>query len=122
MNSAKVKIKRYERRKRRIKKKLSLANNGRQRLCISKSNRSIYVQILDDVKQVTVVGLSTLDKSFSSLKNLANIEAAKALGKQIAEVAKQKGITKVVFDRNGYLYHGKIKAFADSARENGLEF
>lgn len=122
MNSAKAKIKRYERRKRRIKKKLSLANTGRQRLCISKSNKSIYVQIIDDVKQVTVVGLSTLDKSFSALKNLANIEAAKALGKQIAETAKQKGVTKVVFDRNGYLYHGKIKAFADSARENGLEF
>jgi large subunit ribosomal protein L18 len=113
---------RYQRRRTRVKKKLRSTNSQLNRLCISRSNKSLYDQVIDDVKQQTIVAVSTLSKEFSGLKNKANIEAAKALGKVIAEKAKEKGITQVYFDRNGYLYHGKIKALADSARENGLEF
>ena len=122
MNSIKAKINRLVKRKKRIKSRIKDTANGRLRLCISKSNKSIYVQIIDDAKQITVVSVSTLSKDFSTLKNKVNKEAAKQLGIKLAEKAKTAGITKVVFDRNGFLYHGKIKSFADSARENGLEF
>ena len=84
--------------------------------------RLFKLQIIDDEKQVTVVSMSTLSKDFSSLKNKVNKDAAKQLGQKLAEKAKAAGVVKVVFDRNGFLYHGKIKSFADSARENGLEF
>ena len=119
MNKLAVKKNRENRRKLRIKKKIR-ANRDRLRLCISRSNKNFYVQIIDDVKGVTLIGVSTLEKDFSSLKNRGNIEAAKFLGKVVAEKAKQKNITEVVFDRNGLLYHGKVKAFADSLRENGM--
>lgn len=109
------------RRKLRIKKKIR-AQKGNLRLCISKSNTSFYAQIIDDEKGVTLLGVSTLAEDFKSLKSKKNIEAALALGKLFAEKAVEKGLKKVVFDRNGNLYHGKIKAFAESARENGLEF
>lgn len=94
----------------------------RLRLCVSRSNKNIYAQIIDDSKKATEIGISTLSKEFSHLKNRSNIASAKELGKSIALKAKERGITKVVFDRNGFLYHGKIKAFAESARENGLQF
>jgi large subunit ribosomal protein L18 len=123
MNKVALKKKRTLRRKLSIKRKLhSDKNCNKLRLCISKSNNSIYVQIIDDQNQKTLVGLSTLSKELSSLKNKGNIAAAKELGKLLAEKAQQNGIKKVIFDRNGYLYHGKVKAFADSAREGGLEF
>ena len=110
-----------QRRKLRIKRKIR-AQKGNLRLCISKSNKSFYAQIIDDEKGLTLIGISTLSESFKDLKSKKNIEAAKALGKVFAEKAVALGLKKVVFDRNGNLYHGKIKAFADSARENGLEF
>ena len=91
-------------------------------MCITRTNKSLYVQIIDDEKGNTIVALSSLSKDMQSLKSRVNIEAAKMLGKMIAEKAKTKGISKVYFDRNGLLYHGKVKAFADAARENGLEF
>lgn len=116
-----IKKKRMERRKLRIKARIR-ANTSRPRLCINRSNKSIYAQLIDDHKGVTIIGMSTLSKEFESLKNKANIAAAKQLGKLVAEKAIEKNIKKVVFDRNGYLYHGKIKAFAESARESGLEF
>lgn len=109
------------RRRARIKKKIR-TNNGILRLCINKSNKNFYAQIIDDQKGITLLGISTLAKDFSGLKSRSNIEAAKVLGKAIAEKAREKQIEKVVFDRNGYLYHGKVKAFADAARENGLKF
>ena len=91
------------------------------RLCVFRSNTSIYAQIIDDETKTTLVSASSLDKDLK-IKNGSNIEAAKVVGKSIAEKAKKAKITKVVFDRGGYLYHGRVKALADAARENGLEF
>lgn len=122
MDKITLKKKRLVRRKLKIKSKLNLRNKDELRLCISKSNKNFYAQIIDDRKGHTLVAMSTLSKEFADLKNSGNVEAAKKLGKIIAEKAAEKDIKKVVFDRNGNLYHGKIKAFADAARENGLEF
>ena len=91
------------------------------RLCVFRSNKGIYAQIIDDENRTTLVSASSLDKSLK-LKNGSNVEAAKVVGKAIAEKATKAKITKVVFDRGGYLYHGRVKALADAARENGLEF
>ena len=91
------------------------------RLCVYRSNKEIYAQIIDDETRTTLVSASSLDKELK-LSNGSNIEAAKVVGKAIAEKAKKAKITKVVFDRGGYLYHGRVKALADAARENGLEF
>jgi len=121
MDKITLRKKRNVRRKFYIKNKIK-AGKRKFRLCISKSNKNFYAQIIDDEKGATLVGVSTMSKEFPEMKNHGNIEAAKALGKILAEKAKTTGINSVVFDRNGYLYHGKIKAFADAARENGLEF
>ena len=90
------------------------------RLSVFRSNKEIYAQIIDDDKKTTLVPASSLDKSLK-LENGGNVEAAKAVGKLLAEKAKKAKITKVVFDRGGYLYHGRVKALAEAARENGLE-
>lgn len=89
----------------------------RPRLSVYRSNTHLYTQIIDDVKQTTLVAANTQELNLGK-----NKEAASQLGKLIAEKAKKAGITKVVFDRSGYLYHGRIKTLADAARENGLEF
>ena len=95
----------------------------RPRLTIFKSLKRIYVQAVDDSKGVTLASASSLEKELrASLKNGANTEAAKAVGASIAARLKEKGITAVVFDRNGYVYHGRVKALADSARAAGLQF
>jgi len=120
MNRSGIKKKRFERRKLRIKKKIR-ATRKYLRLCISRSNKNFYAQIIDDDKAGTVLGFSTLSKEFPKTKSRCNISAAKELGKIVAKKAIEKGITQVVFDRNGYLYHGKIRAFADAVRENGLK-
>ena len=91
------------------------------RLCVFRSNTGIYAQIIDDENRTTLVSASSLDKDLK-IKNGSNVEAAKVVGKAIAEKAKKAKITKVVFDRGGYLYHGRVKALAEAARENGLEF
>lgn len=91
------------------------------RLCIFRSNNGIYAQIINDETKTTLVSASSLDKDLK-ITNGSNIEAAKIVGKAIAEKAKKAKITEVVFDRGGYLYHGRVKALADAARENGLEF
>jgi large subunit ribosomal protein L18 len=91
----------------------------RPRLNIYRSLNHIYAQVIDDSKGVTVVSASTVA---AKAKTGGNVAAAKEIGKQIAERAKEKGITKVVFDRGGYIYHGRIKAVADAAREAGLQF
>lgn len=86
-----------------------------------RSNKHIYAQIIDDTQSSTIVSASTLDKEFG-LDSTNNIEAAKKVGELVAKRALEKGIKKVVFDRGGYLYHGRVKALADAAREAGLEF
>ena len=120
MNNLRLKKKRFKRRRQGIKKKI-FANRKRLRFCISKSNMYLYAQIIDDSKGHTLVSASTQENEFKEMKNKSCIEAAKILGKNIAQRASSKGIKSVVFDRNGFLYHGKVKAIADSARENGLE-
>lgn len=104
----------------RIRKNLS-GTSTTPRLNIFRSNTNIYAQIIDDEKGVTLVSASSLDKDLN-IKNGGNIEASKLVGALVAKKAKKAKIEKVVFDRGGYLYHGRVKALADAARENGLEF
>lgn len=91
------------------------------RLCVFRSNTGIYAQIIDDETKSTIVAASSLDKDLK-ITNGSNVEAAKKVGEAIAKKAVANSITKVVFDRGGYLYHGRVKALAEAARENGLEF
>ena len=91
------------------------------RLNVFRSNTAIYAQVIDDESSTTLVSASSRDKDLN-LKNKSNIEAATAVGASIAKKCNEAGIKKVVFDRGGYLYHGRVKALADAARENGLEF
>jgi large subunit ribosomal protein L18 len=107
---------------RRIREKIS-GNSTRPRLCVYRSLKYVYAQIVDDTKGTTLVAASTAEKNLrGNLKQARNIEASKLVGKAIAERAKAKGIDAVVFDRGGYLYHGRIKAIAEAARESGLKF
>lgn len=107
---------------RRIRRKIS-GTSQRPRLSVYRTLNHIYVQIVDDRAGRTLVSASTLDKELrSSVKQGGDISAAKHVGKAIAERAKSKGIEAVVFDRGGYLYHGRVKALAEAARENGLKF
>ena len=108
-----MRIKRH----RKIRQNLSGTETA-PRLCVFRSNSAIYAQIIDDTKGVTLVSSSSLE--LKSKNN--NLEAAAAVGKDIAEKAKKAKIKTVVFDRGGYLYHGRVKALAEAARENGLEF
>ena len=108
-----MRIKRHK----KIRRTLS-GNENTPRLCVYRSNAAIYAQLIDDVKGVTLASSSSLELK---IKN-NNLEAAKAVGKDIAEKAKKAKIKEGVFDRGGYLYHGRVKALADAARENGLEF
>jgi large subunit ribosomal protein L18 len=100
----------------RIRAKLS-GTEARPRLNVYRSLNNIYAQVIDDEKGVTLVSASTI-----KLKTGGNVAAAREIGKTVAELAVEKGIKKVVFDRGGFLYHGRIKALADAAREGGLEF
>jgi large subunit ribosomal protein L18 len=112
-----------ERRKARVRRQVRAAANGRPRLSVFRSSKQIYAQIIDDAKGVTIVAASTVEKDVrGSLKTGADMEAAKAIGKLVAERAKQAGVTQVVFDRGSYLYHGRVKALAEAAREGGLDF
>ena len=104
----------------RIRRDLS-GTADRPRLNVFRSNANITAQIIDDEKGVTLVSASTLEKDLK-IKNGGNVEAAKLIGAEIAKRAKKAKITKVVFDRGGYLYHGRVAALAEAARENGLEF
>ena len=105
----------------RIRKKLT-GTTERPRLNIYRSLNHIYAQLIDDAKGVTVVSASTAEGKKAERRTGGNMAAAKAVGKNIAERAQAKGIKKVVFDRGGYLYHGRVKALADAAREGGLQF
>ena len=106
----------------RIRRKLS-GTAARPRLAVFRSEAHIYAQVIDDVAGATVVSASTVDKAAKDGRAKGgNVAAAKAIGKLVAERAKEKGIKSVVFDRGGYQYHGRVKALADAAREAGLEF
>jgi large subunit ribosomal protein L18 len=103
--------------------KRAAGTSGRTRLTVFRSSKHIYAQLIDDAKGQTLAAASSLEMpQLENVKTGANIDAAKAVGKLIAERAKEKGIKDVVFDRGGYLYHGRIKALADAAREGGLNF
>ena len=104
----------------RIRENLS-GTSEKPRLCVFRSNANIAAQIIDDVKGVTLVSASSLEKELN-LKNGGNVEAAKVVGAEIAKRAKKAKINTVVFDRGGYLYHGRVKALAEAARDGGLEF
>ena len=114
---------RIERRKGRVRGMLSRAAHGRKRLSVFRSSKHIYAQVIDDIKGVTLAAASSVEKDMrGSLKTGANVDAAKAVGKLVAQRAIEKGIKQVVFDRNGFLYHGRVRAVAEGAREGGLEF
>ena len=103
----------------RVRAKIS-GTTERPRLAVYRSNANIYAQIIDDIKGVTLCSASSVEKDFEGIGS--NKEAAKKVGAKIAEKALAAGITEVVFDRGGYIYHGRVQALADAARENGLKF
>jgi large subunit ribosomal protein L18 len=113
-----AKLSLFERRRRRVRTALRQRGGNRPRLSVHRTGRHIYAQIIDDAQGRTVAAASTLGVDASG----ANVDAAAQVGKQIAEAATKAGVTTVVFDRGGYLFHGRVKALADAAREGGLEF
>ena len=115
-----AKLSLFDRRKARVRTALKARAGGRPRLSVHRSGRHIYAQIIDDAAGRTVAAASTLTKG--SKGPGATIEAAAKVGKDLAEAAKKAGVTTVVFDRGGFLFHGRVKALADAAREGGLEF
>ncbi|MFP4060099.1 MAG: 50S ribosomal protein L18 [Bacteroidales bacterium] len=116
-----TKTDRRNRIRKRIRKKIS-GTNEMPRMSVYRSNKGIYVQLVDDLERKTLASASSRIKEVAENADVSKIEQAKLVGKLIAEKAKQAGITKVVFDRGGYLYHGRVKALADAAREGGLKF
>tara|TARA_B100000315_G_scaffold139640_1_gene128667 strand:- start:129 stop:500 length:372 start_codon:yes stop_codon:yes gene_type:complete len=109
------------RRQKRVRKKV-LGTDDLPRICIFRSLKHIYVQVISDEKGATLVSTSTLSKELKGkMQKTKGMEAAKEVGAQIARMCKDKGITKAVFDRNGFLYHGRVKALAEAAREGGLQ-
>lgn len=121
-------ITKVARNKARKKRHLRVRNKiqgtaSRPRLNVFRSDKHIYCQLIDDTKGVTLASASTLDKELrDQITNGGNVESAKLVGELIAKRAKEKGITTVVFDRGGYIFHGRVKALADASREAGLEF
>jgi large subunit ribosomal protein L18 len=115
--------KQIERRKARVRRAIKTAAGSRPRLSVFRSSKHIYAQVIDDSAGATVASASSMEKELrSSLKTGADIGAAKAVGKLVAERAAAKGVKEVVFDRGSYIYHGRVKALADAAREGGLSF
>ena len=112
---------RTDRRKATVRRAIKEAATGRVRLTVFRSSKHIYAQVIDDQKGGTVASASSIEKDMRG-KTGANVDAAKAVGKLVAQRAIEKGVKSVVFDRGGYLYHGRIKALADAAREGGLQF
>ena len=113
----------HERRKQRVRTQIAKKAGGRVRLSVFRSNLHIHAQIIDDVNGRTLVAAATVEKELrEQLKHGGNVEAAKRIGALIAERAKAAGVTEVVFDRGGYIFHGRVKALAEAAREGGLSF
>jgi len=113
----------FNKRRTRVRARLARTSSGRPRLSVFRSSKHIYAQVIDDTAGRTLAAASSLDEALrQSLKTGANKDAAGAVGKLIAERAKAAGVTAVVFDRGGYLFHGRVKALADAAREGGLDF
>jgi len=113
----------FERRQRRVRKSLKANSAGRLRLSVHRSSKNIYAQVIDDAAGTTVAAASTLDKDLrAKLKTGADKAAAAEVGKLVAERAKAAGVKDVVFDRGGFMYHGRIQALAEAAREGGLNF
>ncbi len=111
------------RRKKSVRLALRRTANGRPRLSVFRSSKHIYAQVIDDLKGETLASASSLEKNLREAgKTGADIDAAKAVGKLLAERAVKNGVKKVIFDRGSYLYHGRVKALADAARESGLSF
>ena len=122
MNKLQEKKARLQRRHRRVRGKVS-GTPARPRLCVTRSNSNIYAQVIDDVAHTTICVASTLGPDFKALGiSGATVEGAAALGGIISKLAQEKGVTEVVFDRGGNLYHGRVKALAEGAREAGLKF
>ena len=120
--SSKEKVTARQRRHRRVRKRIQGAPQ-RPRLAVYRSNRHVYAQLIDDGAAATLAAASTLDKDVKpSIKNGGTSEAAATIGKLIAERGKAANVTEVIFDRGAYLYHGRVKALADAARESGLQF
>ena len=114
---------RLERRRRRVRRRLRAQGLDRPRLSVFRSGKNIYAQVIDDVVGETLAAASTLDSALrGALKSGATRVAAARVGEMIAERAQARGVTKVVFDRGGYLYHGRVRALAEGAREGGLQF
>jgi large subunit ribosomal protein L18 len=116
-----AKLSLFDRRRRRVRTALRNRASGKPRLSVHRSGRHIYAQVIDDSAGKTVAAASTLDKDIKG-KTGATKEGAAAVGKAVAERAKKAGVSQVVFDRGGFLFHGRVKALADAAREGGLEF
>ncbi len=122
MKRLKAKQAGLRRRHTRVRGKVS-GTAARPRLCVTRSNANLYAQIIDDVEGKTICGVSTLGADFKATKKSGStVEGANALGGLIGRLAQESGVTEVVFDRGGNLYHGRIKALADGARESGLKF
>ena len=111
----------FDRRRRRVRTALRSHASGKPRLSVHRSGKHIYAQVIDDNAGKTLASASTLDKDFKG-KTGATRDGAAAVGKALAERAKKAGVSKVVFDRGGFLFHGRVKALADAARDGGLEF
>ncbi|WP_343343489.1 50S ribosomal protein L18 [Sphingomicrobium sp. XHP0239] len=116
-----AKLSLFDRRRRRVRSALKARASGRPRLSVHRSGKHIYAQVIDDAAGTTIASASSLDKDVKA-KSGANVEAAATVGKAVAAKAKKAGVDKVVFDRGGFLFHGRVKALADAAREEGLEF
>ena len=116
-----AKLSLFVKRRQRVRSKLRSQVAGRLRLSVHRTGRHIYAQIIDDSKGSTLASASTIDKDVKA-KNGSTSDAAADVGKRVAEAAKKAGVTSVVFDRGGFLFHGRVKALADAAREGGLEF
>lgn len=118
-----AKLSQFERRKSRVRRQLRKVSSGRPRLSVHRSSKNIYAQVIDDTSGRTLAAASTLDKDLrGGLKTGADRAAAEAVGKAVAAKAVAAGVKDVVFDRGGYLFHGRVKALADGAREGGLSF
>jgi large subunit ribosomal protein L18 len=109
-----------ERRKQRVRKRVR-GTDARPRVCVFRSNKHIYAQVISDDQGTTLAAASTLSADLTAAKK-KGFEAAKQVGLALAKICKEKNITRVIFDRNGFLFHGRVKAVADGAREGGLEF